>query len=467
MSGRWSIHLCGELRVALAGERREAHLRGRQGRLAFAFLVLNRSRPVRRDQLIEALWAHEGAPPSETALAPVLSRLRRAVEPAVIEGRESLRLVFPEPVWVDVEAIAEQLAVARAGLDANAAQVAATLAEPGLLPGLDAPWLSGPRNDLEELRVEALELIAQAGIRRGGDSLPAAERAARTAIALAPFRESARAALISILIQRGNVAEAIRAYDELRVLLREELGTVPGPELVALHERLLAPQPAPRMVAAKATGLLERDAEIAEIDAALARLHAGEGGVLAFEGPAGIGKTRLLGVLRDRAIEAGAEVLDARAGVLEREFGFGVVRQLFEAVAATEPPPTGARSVFGEGTAPDGLFAVLSALFNYVATLASRRPLVLCIDDLQWSDTASLRFVAYLARRIGQLPVLVGTTIRTGEPDSDELLLGELGQDPATVAVHPRPLTEDGTAGMVSDVLGAADAGFAAACLEV
>ena len=67
--------------------------------------------------------------------------------------------------------------------------------------------------------------------------------------------------------------------------------------------------------------------------------------MLAFEGPAGIGKTRLLGVLRERALDRGAEVLDARAGVLEREFGFGVVRQLFEAVAAGEPPPSGARAV--------------------------------------------------------------------------------------------------------------------------
>ena len=99
----WRIHLCGELRVEYAGERRESQLRGRQGRLAFAYLVLHRDRPVRRDTLIEALWAHEGAPPSDTALAPVLSRLRRAVEPAVLEGRDTLRLTFSEPVWVDVE----------------------------------------------------------------------------------------------------------------------------------------------------------------------------------------------------------------------------------------------------------------------------------------------------------------------------------------------------------------------------
>ena len=123
-----------------AGERREAQLRGRQGRLAFAYLVLHRDRPVRRDELIEALWAHEGAPPSDTALAPVLSRLRRAVEPAVLEGRDTLRLVFTEPVWVDVEAIAR---ARRRDPAARAAQARRRSPSPGLLPDLDAPWLAG------------------------------------------------------------------------------------------------------------------------------------------------------------------------------------------------------------------------------------------------------------------------------------------------------------------------------------
>ncbi|MDA0179201.1 AAA family ATPase [Solirubrobacter phytolaccae] len=444
MSAGWNINLCGELRVELAGEQRE--LRGRQGRLAFAYLVLHRDRAVRRDELIDALWAHEGAPPSDTALAPVLSRLRRAIAPATLEGRETLRLHFPAPVWIDVEAIRT----------AEPRQVAA-LTEPGLLPQFDVPWLREPREALEEQRLNALEWLARAGD----------ERAGREAVAAAPFRESARVALIEALIARGNHAEALRTYDELRVLLREELGTTPGPDLIALHERLL--EPAPRVRAARPAGLVEREDELAAITGALARLATGEGGVLAFEGPAGIGKTRLLGVLRERALDAGVTVLDARAGVLEREFGFGVVRQLFEAVAAADPPPAGARAVFGgEAVASEGLFSVLSALFQYTAGLATRGPLVLAIDDLQWSDTSSLRFVAYLARRIAALPVLVATTVRTGEPDVDELLLGEVGQDPATVAVQPRPLSADGTAGVVGDVLGAdADGAFVAACREV
>ena len=53
--------------------------------------------------------------------------------------------------------------------------MAAELAEPELLPQLDAPWLAEPRDDLEELRIAALETIA-----RGGG--PDAERAARAAI---------------------------------------------------------------------------------------------------------------------------------------------------------------------------------------------------------------------------------------------------------------------------------------------
>jgi DNA-binding SARP family transcriptional activator len=477
VSHPWRIQLCGELRVELAGERRDAALRGRQGRLLFAYLVLHRTRPVRRDELIEALWSHDGAPPSHTALAPVLSRLRRAVEPATIDGRDTLQLVFDETPWVDVEIVAERVAAARAahGEEALAAATeAAELAEPGLLPGFDAAWLNGPRGELEELRAEALELAAQAGLRLGGAALPGAERAARAAVAAAPFRESSRAALIGALAARGNTAEAVRAYDDIRVLLREELGTVPGPELMALNDRLLAP---PAVASAKLRApapadLVEREAELAAIDAALGRLAAG-GGVLAFEGSAGIGKTRLLGILREHALAAGATVLDARASVLEREFGFGVVRQLFEAAAAAEPPSGAAASagaVFGDAAAGsgDGLFSLLNALFHYTSALAARRPLVLCIDDLQWSDPASLRFVAYLARRIADLPVLVGTTVRTGEPGTDELLLGEIGQDAATTAVAPKPLTAEGAAGLIRAHLGAvADGAFAAACLEV
>lgn len=55
----------------------------------------------------------------------------------------------------------------------------------------------------------------------------------------APFRESGHRLLMEALAARGDVAEALRVYEELRVLLRDELGTPPSPATKALHRRLL------------------------------------------------------------------------------------------------------------------------------------------------------------------------------------------------------------------------------------
>src|SRR5439155_21617044 len=82
--------------------------------------------------------------------------------------------------------------------------------------------------------------------------------------------------------------------------------------------------------------LFERDSDLAELAEALVRAGDGQGSVVAIEGPAGIGKTRLLRELRRTAEEADMEVLAASGGELERDFAFGVVRQLSEAVLARE-----------------------------------------------------------------------------------------------------------------------------------
>ena len=230
------IQLCGRLIVELQGRRLEDSLRGRQGRLLFAYLALHRDRPVRRDELAEALWSGKGAPPAyESLLAPPLSRLRKALGPGVLEGRSELHLILPEDAWIDWEVAPERVRAARAALDNGGAQQAweaareaVEIAERGLLPGLEAPWIDARRSELADLRVEALEAIATAGTRLGGAAWPEAEQAARAAVQAQPYRESARAALMEVLRARGNVNEALRVYEDIRVLLREELGSTPG-----------------------------------------------------------------------------------------------------------------------------------------------------------------------------------------------------------------------------------------------
>ncbi|MFG2795018.1 LuxR C-terminal-related transcriptional regulator [Streptomyces sp. NPDC048419] len=180
----------------------------------------------------------------------------------------------------------------------------------------------------------------------------------------------------------------------------------------------------------------------------------GVGGVLVVEGPAGIGKTRLLREARVLASGAGLKVLSARGTTLERGFAFGVVRQLFEPVltsadkaereALWEGPAGQARQVFGhvDPSAPSvGDFAVLHGLFWLAANASQSRPVLLLVDDLQWCDVPSLRFLAYLRPRVADLPLLVVAGLRSGEPVADASLLLQLTADPTVQVLRPAPLS--------------------------
>jgi DNA-binding SARP family transcriptional activator len=243
--GETRISLCGAFEAVVQGAAIAPP--GRQGRVVFAHLVVNRGRAVGRDELLELLWPDRApADPGET-LSALLSRLRRAVGPDVLQGRRGLRLVLPEDADVDVERAARAAEAAEAALSAgehgsalDSARAVRAAAGGGFMPGHELPWVEQRRRELEELGLRALEIEAAAGIASGPAELPAAERAARALVASSPFRESGHRLLMEALAARGDAAEALRAYDDLRVLLREELGTAPGPAVQELHTRLLA-----------------------------------------------------------------------------------------------------------------------------------------------------------------------------------------------------------------------------------
>ncbi|MDQ4030237.1 MAG: bacterial transcriptional activator domain-containing protein, partial [Actinomycetota bacterium] len=111
----------------------------------------------------------------------------------------------------------------------------------GFLAGEDAPWIEEQRRRLEEIHARALELVGRACLEIGGSELDTAERSARTLIAKAPYRESGHRLLMEALAARGNPAEALVVYEELRRRLRDELGATPAPETQALHRSLLGP----------------------------------------------------------------------------------------------------------------------------------------------------------------------------------------------------------------------------------
>lgn len=223
-----------------------------------------------------------------------------------------------------------------------------------------------------------------------------------------------------------------------------------------------------------AAGLLERDAELARVEQAVLAVSDGHGSALIIEGTAGIGKSSLLRAVCEQACEHGLQTLTARVSELERDFGFGIVRQLLERrlVRAGEAQRsellTGAAALAGPvlGLAGKGgdSFAALHGLYWLVANLAASGPLVLAVDDLQWADEPSLRWLVYLCHRLEGLPVLVAATTRPLRPGHCQLLAELLAVASAQI-LCPGPLSEPAVARLIHDGLDAVpDPAFVTAC---
>ncbi len=234
----------------------ERQFPGRQGRLLFAYLVTKHGTPVPRDELVEVLW--EGVPPAswDQALRVLVSKLRKVVAESADEAAADLtasfgcyRLDLPVETWVDVLA-AEGAAREAEGLlaadELERAITAATLAEYLLrqpfMPGDDGTWVQGKRRELEEIRLRALNVLAEACLRSG--KAEASVRWAEQAVEVEPFRESGYRRLMAAHVAAGNRAEALRVYERCRRLLAEELGAYPSPETETIYRRLLDEPPA-------------------------------------------------------------------------------------------------------------------------------------------------------------------------------------------------------------------------------
>ena len=223
--------------------------------------------------------------------------------------------------------------------------------------------------------------------------------------------------------------------------------------------------------------LVEREGELDALTALVDGLAEGRSRAALIEGPAGIGKTRLLTAARQVAEERGIPSLGARGSELEREFPFGVVRQLIEPALLQRPNRTElfegaaeiAQAVFAppgtESLGGDASFAVLHGLYWLTLDLVGDRPLLLTIDDLHWCDRPSLRMLAYVVRRLEGIPLLIVATLRTNEPGTDPALLAEIAQDPMTDRIQPGPLSPAAMPALIERRLGSApDGAFAAAC---
>jgi DNA-binding SARP family transcriptional activator len=239
------IYLAGDVAI-LAGDRlvRQDEFPARQGRIVFAMLAGEHPDPVSQEAIGEELWGETPPRATGTALRALVSKLRSTLDRAGLAGALSggegaYRLELPAGTWVDLAAAVEGVHAAEAALrggDLRTAiamgRIAATIAERPLLVGADGPWVTGRRLQLQDVRLRALDCLAETWALHGDAAQ--AVRDARAAIAVDAFHEPSHRLLIRSLALVGDRAGALLAYDSLRSTLADELGADPSPETEAV-----------------------------------------------------------------------------------------------------------------------------------------------------------------------------------------------------------------------------------------
>jgi DNA-binding SARP family transcriptional activator/DNA-binding CsgD family transcriptional regulator len=503
-------------------------LGGRRQRAALAALIIARGDVVSAESLAECVWGDEADARDAGGLHAYVSHLRRRIQPDA--GARSRTDVIARvgrgyalrvgPLDVDAWQFEHALATATDQPASERIRLLGAALDlwrgPAYAEYADEPWVAAEVVRLTELRSVARERLMDARLALGDSPLLVSELEAL--VAEDPLREERWGLLVLALYRAHRQGDALMALRRARQTLAAELGVEPGPGLRSLERDVLGQSPALdqpfRLVPAESpiptqsttrqsrangstplgrsnplgpadpigsadlarpVGLVDRDYEMSVLHRAVQDVCAGDGGTVLIEGSAGIGKTRLLTETGRLAAAAGVRVLSARASELERAYGFGTVRQLFEP-SLLDPArrerlldgaAAGARGVFDpvlDDERGDGSFAVLRGLYWLTVNLTADGPLLLSIDDVQWSDTASLRFLAYLVKRIERLPVLVALTVRAGERGPGDELLDELLLEPFATVLQPQGLSAAAAGTVVRERLAAADEAFIQTC---
>ncbi|HUP73543.1 MAG TPA: AAA family ATPase [Acidimicrobiales bacterium] len=417
------IRMLGCFEVTTAGGQRVAAWPRRAAGSLVKLLALTPGRRLHRERVIDALWPDLTLVDAGPRLHKAAHYARRALGPAdALVLRDDAIALFPDAeVRVDALAFDEAAGAALAVLDPVKVSTALELYTGELLPDdIYEPWTYQLRERIQRRYVDLLR-----GAGRWDDVL-----------AIDPADEQAHLALLRHYAVAGDRSAALRQYERMERALHEELGVEPGPDAMAIRDRMRSlPEPEVESRGRSSTPvrsptLVERDEVVEAMLATFHEAQRGLGRVVTVSGEAGVGKSAL--------VRAFAQVIGDRATVL-----IGGCDDLLTA------------STFGpfkdiaRGT-PDALRAVLdggdpSRVHELLLDMLSERPTVLVIEDVHWADDATLDAIRYLARRIPGVASLLVITFRDEEATPGHplrRLLGFLAQGAAS-RVHLEPFSRE------------------------
>ncbi len=317
-------------------------------------------------------------------------------------------------------------------------------------------WIDGERSRLREVALGTLERLLDLQAAAGEH-----EKAIQTALhslRLDPLRESAHRALMHLYAASGRRGAAVQQYRTLVSALARELGVEPDSQTKKLHDDVLradsavvAPTPASsprsppvdaprrsRPAPALVRPLVGRDAEMSRLHRALDDAWSGTGKLALLSGDAGVGKTRLLDEIAAHALRRGGLVLRGRCFESEGVLPFAVWGDLLRgdpSLAMQDPR------------------ALFDAVAGVLTLRAREAPLLVVVDDLQWSDTMSLRLLSFLLRRLApSSPVCFMAAVRAEELGVAPFLqtvLQELEREQRFLPIEIAPLTRPDSRALV------------------
>ncbi len=438
---------------------------------ALLYRLAARLEPVPREQLCFLLWPDVPESTARRNLSRLLSHLDHALPtPGILLVRQDDVALRPDGVWSDAVTF-ERLCCGpressqgrRSSEGWETLRRAVELYRGPFLAGFSLSgaaeyeaWLAQQRRGWEQLYLRALADLIEAETARG--AYDAAILCARRYLEIDDLAEDVHRRLIELYTLVGDRSRAVRQFELCVRALERELGVSPLPETRAVYqaalrgERVLqeAASPAWTTLPSLDAPMVGRSAAMRQLDRAYHRARAGRGGVVLVSGEPGIGKSRLLqefasGLEREATILVGGgheteqglpywplvealrphlEAIDWAALAVERTSLAEVTRLLPELHGRIPDLPPPAPPEPGQEQA-----RLFRALVDLLLALSARRPpLILCLDDLHWTDEATRSWLGYLGRYIRRAAVLILGAYRTGEAAAVSALRTELAR---------------------------------------
>lgn len=402
--------------------------------------------PHPRPKLAQLLWPESGQAAGRATLRSSLLRIQRAIGESgehLAASRDQVRF-HPEECDLDVDGLREAERAARS-IEALPAgdvrrhaiselQHRTEYYRSEFLQGFslsDAPefeeWSWLQRERCRRWREGILDCISHAQVVEG--QFAAAAETVNEWLTADALAEKAHRRLIEIRLATGDQVGARRAYEDCRNLLAERLGMEPAPETEALGARITTARQAVARVSSPArtsrpwymqAPLVGRSAEMSRLVELFSAVVGGRTSVAFIRGEAGIGKSRLAAEFLEWARRQGADCVQSRAFETEGRLPYQPLVDALRPRLDQENAPADLltdvwlaeltrllpelRDRYPDLPQPAGEEAsargrLYEAVARLVQSLSAERPVILFIDDVQWSDVASLDVLRYAIRR--------------------------------------------------------------------